>query len=278
MRIPVIDQQTTLYGVIGWPVGHSLSPILHNAAFAAAGINAVYLAFAVQDIAGCMAGVRALGLGGLSVTIPHKSAVVPHLDDVDDLARRIGAVNTVVNRDGRLVGYNTDAAGAIEALEERISLAGKRCVILGAGGAARAIGFALRDKVATMTVANRSAERGRALARSLDCPFISLGEVERVRADLLIQTTPVGMKPREEECPLAAGILKEGMAVMDIIYNPLETKLLAVARSRGCVTIDGLSMFIRQGAEQFRLWTAAEPPVEVMTKAVLEALSSENSS
>ena len=271
----MIDQHTVLYGVAGWPIEHSLSPVMHNAAFAAAGINAVYVALAVRDIAGCMAGMRALGLRGLSVTIPHKSAVIPHLDGLDERAREIGAVNTVVNRDGRLIGYNTDAAGALKALEERISLAGRRCVILGAGGAARAIGFVLRGKVAAITVANRSLDRGRALARSLGCAFISLDELKGVEADLLIQTTPVGMAPEDRACPVPEQILKEGMAVMDIIYNPLETKLLTMARSRGCVTITGLSMFIHQGAEQFRLWTGGEPPTQAMTRAVLEVLSSE---
>ena len=270
-----IDQHTALYGVAGWPIGHSLSPVMHNAAFVAAGINAVYLAFAVRDIAGCMAGIRALGIRGLSVTIPHKSAVIPHLDDLDERAREIGAVNTVVNRDGRLIGYNTDAAGALKALEERISLAGRKCLILGAGGAARAIAFALRDKVAALTVANRSSDRGRALAQSLGCSFISLDELKRVQADLLIQTTPVGMAPGDRACPIPVQILKEGMTVMDIIYNPLETKLLAMARSRGCVTITGLSMFIHQGAEQFRLWTGGEPPIQAMTKAVREVLAPE---
>jgi shikimate dehydrogenase len=222
-----------------------------------------------------MAGVRALGIRGLSVTIPHKSAVIPHLDDLDELASEIGAVNTVVNRDGRFVGYNTDAAGALKALEERISLTGRRCLLLGAGGVARAIGFVLRDKVAAITVANRSPDRGKALARFLDCSFIALDELEGVQADLLIQTTPVGMAPGDRACPVSEQILRNGMAVMDVIYNPPETRLLALARSRGCVTINGLSMFIHQGAEQFKLWTGGEPPTQAMTTAVLEALSGE---
>jgi shikimate dehydrogenase len=271
----MIDQHTVLYAVVGWPIGHSLSPVMHNAAFAAAGVNAVYLAFPVRNIAVCMAGVRALGIQGLSVTIPHKSAVMPHLDDLDEQARKIGAVNTVVNRGSRLIGYNTDAAGALKALEERISLAGRRCVILGAGGAARAIAFALRDKVAALTVVNRSPERGRALAQSLGCSFISLDELKGVRADLLIQATPVGMAPGDDAYPIPEQILTEEMAVMDIIYNPLETKLLAMARSRGCATITGLSMFIHQGGEQFRLWTGGEPPIQAMTRAVLDVLSPE---
>jgi shikimate dehydrogenase len=246
---------------------------MHNAAFAAAGINAVYLAFPARDIGGAIAGARALGIRGLSVTIPHKEAVISHLDEVDELAEKIGAVNTVVNREGRLGGYNTDALGALRALEERIPLAGKKCVIVGAGGAARAIGFVLRERVAALSVANRSAERGRDLAASLGCAFIRLEELNRVAADLLIQTTPVGMAPHGDECPVPESALRPGMAVMDIIYNPLETKLLAMAGSCGCVTINGLSMFVHQGAEQFRLWTNLAAPVAEMTRAVLEALS-----
>jgi shikimate dehydrogenase len=270
-----IDQHTLLYGVVGWPIGHSLSPAMHNAAFAATGINAVYLAFAARDIGGVIAGARALGIRGLSVTIPHKEAVIPHLDEVDDLAEKIGAVNTVVNREGRLVGYNTDALGALRALEEKIPLAGKKCVIVGAGGAARAIGFALRERVAAISVANRSPERGRDLAASLGCAFIPLDELDRVAVDLLVQTTPVGMAPHRDACPVPESALRAGMTVMDIIYNPLQTKLLAMAKSRGCVTVNGLSMFVHQGAEQFRLWTNLTPPVEAMTRAVLEALSSQ---
>ncbi|HYA03571.1 MAG TPA: shikimate dehydrogenase [Syntrophobacteria bacterium] len=268
------DQHTVLYGVVGWPIGHSLSPALHNAAFAAAGINAAYLAFPVRDIGRAIAGARALGIRGLSVTIPHKEAIIPHLDKVDELAAEIGAVNTVVNREGRLVGYNTDALGALMALEERISLGGKKCVIVGAGGAARAIGFVLRGRVAAISVANRSSARGRDLAASLGGAFMPMEELSRVAADLLIQTTPVGMAPHRDECPVPESILRPGMAVMDIIYNPLETKLLTMAGSRGCVTISGLSMFVHQGAEQFRLWTNLHPPVEAMTSAVLHALSS----
>jgi shikimate dehydrogenase len=270
-----IDQHTVLYGVVGWPIGHSLSPAMHNAAFVAAGINAVYLAFPARDIGGVIAGTRVLGIRGLSVTIPHKEAVIAHLDEIDDLAQKIGAVNTVVNREGRLVGANTDALGALTALEEKIPLAGKKCVIVGAGGAARAIGFALRGRVGAISVANRSEERGRALAGALGCAFIPLEELDRVAVDLLIQTTSVGMAPHGDECPVPESALRPGMVVMDIIYNPLQTRLLALARSRGCVAVNGLSMFVHQGAEQFRLWTNLAPPVAVMTRAVLEALSSQ---
>lgn len=268
----IIDQKTKLYGVVGSPIVHSLSPTMHNIAFSESGLNAVYLAFETKDIDGCIRGIRALGIRGLSVTTPHKSAVIPLLDEVDGLAKRIGAVNTVANDEGRLVGYNTDAMGALKALEEKIELPGKTCLIIGAGGAARAIGFILRHYGVRLTISNRSIGRGENLASSLGCPFVPLREAKGIQADLLIQTTPVGMYPHEDQCIISPGTLKEGMLVMDIIYNPLETRLLRMAKARGCVAIDGLGMFIRQGAEQFRLWTGLEAPVSSMTRAVERAL------
>ncbi|UCB47665.1 MAG: shikimate dehydrogenase [Deltaproteobacteria bacterium] len=267
-----IDQHTALYGVVGYPIGHSLSPTMHNTGFSTMGLNAIYLAFQTKDIEGCVQGMRALNIRGMSVTLPHKSSVIPLLDEVEDMAERIGAVNTVVNEDGRLIGYNTDAVGALRALNERMELSGKRCLMIGAGGAARAIGFMLIEKGVELKVVNRSVERGKALAHSLACPFIRLSELQEQIADLLIQTTPLGMNPEKEECLVPEQILRKDMVVMDIIYNPLETALLSMARARGCVTINGLSMFIHQGAEQFRLWTGLEPPISAMTHAVEEAL------
>jgi len=267
-----IDQNTTLFGVVGFPLGHTLSPVMHNAAFEATGLNAVYLAFPTKDPEGCVRGMRALGIRGLSVTLPLKSAVLPFLDEVDPLAKMIGAVNTVVNDRGRLVGYNTDASGALKAMEERTALPNKRCLILGAGGAARAIGFILREKGVALCVANRSHQRGKELALSLQCPYIGLDEMEGRSADLLVQTTPVGMAPHVEESIVPESILRPHMVVMDIVYNPVETKLLRMARARGCVTVSGLRMFLYQGAEQFSLWTGIEPPVEAMRLAVEKAL------
>ena len=272
----IIDQKTQLYGVVGSPIVHSLSPTMHNSAFSERGLNAVYVAFETKDIDGCIRGIRALGIRGVSVTIPHKSAVIPLLDEVDGLARRIGAVNTVANDKGRLVGYNTDAMGALKALEEKTELPGKTCLMIGAGGAARAIGFILRDYGVHLTICNRSIGRGENLARSLGCPFVSLREVEGIQADLLIQATPLGMYPHEDQCIISRDVLKEGMVVMDIIYNPLETRLLRMAKDRGCLAIDGLGMFIHQGAEQFRLWTGLEAPLSAMTRAVEKALKGIN--
>ncbi len=269
----IIDQHTNLYGVVGYPLGHTLSPTMHNAAFSENGLNAVYLAFETRDIDESLRGMKALGIRGMSVTIPHKSTVIPLLDEVDDLAKRIGAVNTIANNEGRLAGYNTDAMGALKALEEKIELSDKTCLIIGAGGAARAIGFILKERGVLLTIANRSTGRGEALAGTLGCPFLPLEEIKDIQADLLIQTTPVGMYPRHEQCIISPDALKKALVVMDIIYNPLETKLLTMARDRGCLTINGLSMFIHQGAEQFKLWTGFEAPISAMTHAVKQALT-----
>jgi shikimate dehydrogenase len=268
----LIDPNTLLYGVVGNPLRHTLSPALHNAAFAAMGLNAVYLAFETRDIAGAMEGVRALGLKGLSITLPYKSAVIPFMDEVEEPAREIGAVNTVVNRNGRLIGSNTDAAGALQALGRRLDPADRTALILGAGGAARAIGFMLKKTGVHLTVVNRSRERGEALARALDCAFRPWPEASGVPAGLIIQTTPVGMHPFEDQSPLPPEFFEKGMTVMDIIYNPLETRLLRMARERGCATISGLEMFLAQGAEQFRRWTGLEPPLRAMRDAVEQKL------
>lgn len=267
-----IDEETELYGVVGYPISHSLSPTMHNAAFSATHMNAVYVAFKVRDIAGCLKGIRSLNIKGLSVTMPHKTTVIPLLDEVDDLAARIGAVNTIVNRNGRLFGYNTDATGALKALEEEVDPAGKIGIIIGAGGAARAIGYILKEKGLDIKVANRSVKRGRALAQSLDCPFIRLDTLKEISADILINTTPVGMMPHTEECIVTEQTLKKGMVVMDVIYHPVATKLITMADARGCLTVNGLGMFIYQGAEQFRLWTGREAPVGIMADAVKRVL------
>jgi shikimate dehydrogenase len=268
----MIDRETQIYGVIGHPLGHTLSPVMHNAAFKANGLNAVYLSFETRDLPGALAGMRALGIRGMSVTLPHKAAVIPLLDGVDDLAKKIGAVNTIINQGGRLIGTNTDALGAFRALKENTKLTGKTGLIVGAGGAARSIGFLLKEKGVRLTLTNRSWKKGEALAESLGCPFLPLEEIRKVESDLLVQTTPVGMVPHEDQCLLEPEDLNEGMIVMDVIYNPLETRLLRMARDRGCTPINGLAMFIHQGAEQFRQWTGLLPPLSEMIEAVKTAL------
>ncbi len=267
-----MDARTKLYGVMGFPLGHTLSPAMHNAAFSERDINAVYLAFETPDAEGAMSAMKALGILGMSVTLPHKKKVLPFLDEVDEIGRKTGAVNTVLNKGGSLKGFNTDGPAVVRALEERTSLSGKTCLIIGAGGAAWAAAFSLMDRGVRLIIANRTGERGEALASALSSPYMPLHEAERHRVDLVLQATPVGMAPREEISPVTEKIFREGMVVMDMVYNPLETEFLKAAGARGAVTVSGLSMFVHQGAEQFRLWTGLDAPLDVMRRAVHEAL------
>lgn len=274
----MIDQHTDLYGVVGYPLGHTLSPIMHNTAFQVSRLNAVYLAFETKDIDDCLRGMKALGIKGLSVTLPFKSRVIPLLDDVDNQAKTIGAVNTIVNDNGRLKGYNTDTIGILKSLEEEvIDLSNRKCLLIGAGGAARAIGFTLKERGIELTIANRSIGSGEKLAESLGSPFVPLKDIEKIKADLIVQATPVGMYPHTDQCLIPETLLKEGPVVMDIIYNPIETKVLKLARDYGCKRVSGLSMFIHQGGEQLRLWTGFEPPLKEMTSSVKEALRDRSS-
>jgi len=267
-----IDSTTKLFGVFGNPVAHSLSPAMHNRAFAFKGYNGVYLPFCVEHIEPAVAAVRTLGIKGVSVTLPHKVGVMACLDRLDPLAEHIGAVNTIVNADGILTGYNTDCYGAVSALKQRIDIKGKGVAVIGAGGAARAIGWGVKDAGANVMVVNRSAENGEQLAADLSTTFVPLEKVEGLSADVLINTTPMGMHPHIDEMPVPAGIFQKGMVVMDIVYTPLDTKFLKQARAAGSEIVDGLNMFVLQGARQFELWTGLEAPIDVMRKAVLEQL------
>jgi len=257
-----------IFAVFGNPVVHSLSPVMHNAAFAATGYNGIYAAIRVKDIRPAVSGMRALGLKGASITIPHKESVLACLDDIDPTARRIRAVNTIVNDNGSLKGFNTDCDGVIQALAEKISIKGRRVGILGAGGAARAVAFGVIGQGATATIFNRSREKGAALAAELGADFKPLSEFAAERCDILVNTTPVGMSPQGQDTPLLGEKLQPGLVVMDIVYNPLKTRLLREAEAAGCETIDGLSMFVHQGARQFELWTGLAAPVDIMRMAV----------
>ena len=277
----MIDAQTELYGVIGNPVHHSLSPMIHNRAFQRLGWNAVYLAFEVKNVEEALRGVRGLGVRGVSVTIPFKTEVVPFLNAVEGVAKKIGAVNTIINRGGRLIGYNTDCDGALEALEEKMDLGQKRVVLLGAGGAARAMGFGLKERGLPLIVVNRSIERGRALCKELGCNYLPISSLVRMKAghleaDIIINATPVGMYPRDGETPIPKELLKKGMIVMDIVYKPLRTRLLREAKEKGCVTVDGLEMLIRQGMAQFEIWTGRRPEIGQIEKDLRRALGRES--
>lgn len=272
----MINGATEIYGIMGHPVAHSLSPAMHNGAFAALGLNKVYVAFDVETVGRALDGFRALGVKGASVTVPHKQAVIGHLDSIDPVAENIGAVNTLVIEGEKIHGLNTDWIGANRAIGEHLDLKGQSVLLLGAGGSARAIGFGLLEAGAHLTLANRTVAKGAALADALGCRVISLAEAEKFPADLLINATSVGMKPLADQSPLAAAALHNFQAVMDIVYAPLETRLLADAAQAGCTTIDGLAMLLYQGVAQFELWTGRQAPVEIMRRALLDGLQQNN--
>ncbi|OGO40796.1 MAG: shikimate dehydrogenase [Chloroflexi bacterium RBG_16_57_9] len=271
-------------GIMGWPIEHSLSPAMHNAAFAALGLDWVYvpLPVAPDQVREAVQGLRALGFVGASVTIPHKQAVMPWLDEMSAAARAIGAVNTLVVRDGRLLGENTDWLGFLASLREAgVEPAGRRALVLGAGGAARAVVYALASVGAKVVVVNRTHARAEKLVEELSqIPGVKAlaGRLHPLAAeglvpgelDLVVNTTSVGMWPRADESPWPEGVpLPAAAVVCDLVYNPLETQLLKSARSSGCRVIDGLGMLVHQGAAAFELWTGVEAPVKVMREELM---------
>lgn len=279
-----ISVETKFCGIIGNPVEHSLSPAIHNAAFRRLALNYVYLAWRVESIGDAIRGLRALGnFRGASVTIPHKVSAVPFLDEIEPTARQIGAINTIVLEQGRLVGFNTDATGALRALREGgATLAGQRIVMMGSGGSARAIAFALaaESKAEALMLLGVDDKERVALARDLRAKTsVTVEEYpldERALgrtvpdAQVLIHCTPVGMSPRADATCVPAALLHPGLTVMDVVYNPRETKLLKEAKRSGCKTISGIEMFLNQAVAQFELWTNQPAPVEVM-RFVLES-------
>ena len=263
-----ITARTELCGIILHPAGHTRSPAMHNAAFAALGIDAVYLAFDVPpgELANAVSGMRALGLRQLAVSIPHKEAIVGLVDELDETAREIGAVNTVTLRDGRLVGSNTDWLGAVRALERVRDLAGSRAVVLGAGGAARAVVYGLRRRDVAVTVLNRTPDRARRIADDLGAAGAGpLADLEKTPHDVLVNTTSVGLG--SDLSPVEAAWIDPNAVVLDAVYDPPQTRLLRDAESRGADAVGGKWMLVHQAAEQLRLWTDREPPIEVMAEA-----------
>ena len=272
MNNNTITATTKLCAIMGNPVEHSLSPLIHNAAFKQLELNYVFLAFKVEHLEEAVMGIRALNLKGVSVTIPHKVEVMDYLDNVEEVAQKIGAVNTILNQEGRLLGYNTDWSGAIRALEEKIELKSKKTVLLGAGGAARAIAFGLKEKSADVTILNRTVKKAEMLASELNCQYGGLEFLESSKPDILINTTSLGMHPKVGDTPVKKEFLKD-VLVFDIVYNPLKTRLIKEAEQNGCVTIMGLEMFVNQAALQFELWTGRKAPIELMRRVVVEKLS-----
>lgn len=284
MAQQIITGKTRVLGIFGYPVAHSASPLMQNAAFEASGLDFVYVPFAVSPAALAMAvaGIKAIGMAGVNVTIPHKEAVLELLDETSPEAELMGAVNTIVNTDGRLVGHNTDGGGFLRSLEEEAGfrVAGKTVLLLGAGGAAR--GVAVRLALAgahRIIIANRRPERARGIAETVNKHTPASGEIAEMtvqaltgllpETDLIVNTTPIGMFPNTGEMPpLPVEFLEKKHLVADLIYNPMDTTLLRRSRAAGAATLGGLGMLLYQGAIAFELWTGQKAPVDIMRQAL----------
>jgi shikimate dehydrogenase len=276
--------QKALFAVIGNPVAHSLSPIMMNAVFKTLNIPAIYLALQVDDLADDLVTLSKLGIQGISVTIPHKESAYRLAVDADEPAHAMGAVNTLRLRDAQWEGRNTDWIGAIAVLRSHfIQFSGKRALVVGAGGVARAVVYGLKREQAAITVSNRGIERGEALARAFDCDFVPLPELQRPsrgRAfDTIVQCTPVGLMNKEDSAPIPEALFHPGMVVMDTVYRPLWTPLLRKAKAAGCATVPGVEMLLHQGVAQLEWWLGEviRPDVvlPVMRKALMGALVDE---
>ncbi|HET6141901.1 MAG TPA: shikimate dehydrogenase [Candidatus Acidoferrales bacterium] len=269
--------RTRVYGVIGNPIGHSLSPLLHNTAFRARKIDAVFVPFLVENLGEFLGSLKRLGVSGLSVTIPHKEKIIGFLDGCDQLAEKIGAVNTVVVSGGRrLYGYNTDYVGVLRSLEQRMTLAGSRILLFGAGGAARAAAFALAQAGSIVCVCARRPERARALAKAIGGHAVLRENLSQESFDAIVNCTPIGMHPTGG-LPLASSELNCRI-VMDMVYRPRETELLRLARRKRLQIISGLEMFLTQGFAQHEIWTGKRAPENAMRRVVEQALDREENS
>jgi len=281
----MIGGNTRIFGVIGDPISHTLSPLMFNAAFHELGLDCVYVPFRVEknSLEAAIAGMRALNIPGLNVTIPHKADVIELLDSVDAAASAIGAVNTIVNENGVLTGYNTDGQGFLNMLSgQGIEVQGKNIIILGAGGAAMAVAFALAERKASIIILNRTLSRAQSIRERIYNKLgVKTGALELNRdnlggiigsADILVNATSIGMKPDTDSTPVDADLLKPGPVIVDIVYNPMKTRLLAEAEKAGCRTIAGIHMLVAQGAVAFEKWTGQKAPVELMSHIAVKEL------
>ena len=273
-RLHNASANTMVYGVMGVPLGHSKSPQIHNAAFDALGLDAVYVAFEVdRDPVRFIHEIKDLGVKGLSITVPHKRQSMGAMDCLDPIARKIGALNTVHVQNGQLWGYNTDWSAAVNSIEEMlpqdISLQGLESVVVGAGGVARSVVFGLLERGAHVTVANRTLDKATSLAYEAGLAAIALEELERGTWYLVANCTSVGMWPQVDSCIIPEIVIKKAGIVYDTVYNPIDTRLLKTARQSGCVTVSGSRHFLLQAAEQFELWTGRKPPLDIMANALI---------
>ena len=270
----MINAKTKICCIIGNPVEHSLSPQMHNAAYQSLGLNYVFVAFPVVNVEAAVAGIREFNFRGVAVTIPHKMKIMKYLDETDETAQKIGAVNTIVNDNGILKGINTDWIGAIKALEEKIKLEGKKVALFGAGGAARAIAYGLKTKKAKVYVYNRTKRKADVLKDEfkLDGSYSlhTTGKIKEV--DIIINTTSAGMEPNDWDCPIPGDFIQKHQVVFDIIYKPRNTQLLKFAKDRGAEVVYGYKMLLYQGIEQFKLFAGMDAPVKVMEEVLLKEL------
>jgi 3-dehydroquinate dehydratase/shikimate dehydrogenase len=270
-RIDQVDAATRIYGVAGDPVEHSLSPIIMNAALRRENVNAVYLplhAKTMKDLMQCVSGIP---LHGMSITMPYKQSILTHLDNTDAHTTKVGACNTVVRgQEGKLYGFNTDVAGVLRPLEQRITIDKAKALVLGAGGAARAAVFGLKERGAEVWVLNRTSAKGQKLARQAKAHSIKRADLRKVAFDVIINATPVGMG-NTRDCPLKDQEI-QARVVFDMVYDPVETHLLQVARAKGIAVIPGIEMFVQQAARQFEIWTGKPAPAADMLHAVTIAL------
>ena len=282
----MITGKTNVVGVIGHPIEHSMSPPMHNNAFKKMDMDYVYVAFHVlpEDIEKLITSAKTMDIKGLNVTIPHKTTIIPYLDEIDETAEKIGAVNTIRFKDGKAKGYNTDGTGAIKSIQEYTSLENKDVLIIGAGGASKAIAFTLiNENINSLTIANRSEDNANKLIDNIkkqtnftNIKFLPIADADSIveTVDIIINTTPIGMYPKHEvPAPIKTEKINENHVVMDVIYNPLETTLLKEARINGAVTINGTSMLINQGIVAFEIFTGKTPSYESFEEALMEQLS-----
>jgi shikimate dehydrogenase len=268
----LISTSTTVCGVIGNPVAHSMSPTVHQAGYRALGLDFSYLAFKVTDLPAALRGMRGLGLRGFSVTLPYKKDATDLIDEADASVKETGALNTIVNENGKLKGYDTDGAAALSALCKHTAIEGKQTVVIGAGGTALSIAHSLKKAGARLTILNRNVDKAAALAADLNAAHGNLEQLDLVAsAEIIVHATPVGMWPDVDATPLPEAPFHSGQTILDAVYNPSETRLLAEARAAGASVVPGHRMFLHQAAAQFQLFTGHEAPLEAMDYALLTA-------
>ncbi|KAJ7522528.1 hypothetical protein O6H91_18G015700 [Diphasiastrum complanatum] len=281
-RVDRMDRDTKVFGIVGNPVGHSKGPIIHNAAFQEIGYNAVYVPYLVDDMREFLEVYSGSDFSGFSVTIPFKEDALRCCDEVDPIAQAIGAVNTIIRRDGKLIGYNTDCEAAISAIEDALresrhppekSLAGRLFVVIGAGGAGKALAFGAKQKGARVVIANRNFERAKVLAKSVGAEAIPLEQLDSFQPEsgmVLANTTSVGMHPNVQDTPICKDVLKAYSLVFDAVYTPRVTRLLREAEEAGAIAVSGLEMFIRQAIGQFEIFTGQQAPKGLMREIITQ--------